>query len=149
MTTEPTRTSAPVEWIALTFPGPFLNPAVVEPLAELVRSGTVRLIDAAVVHKDAEGQVTATEVQDEEGVSFDVVDGDVLELLSDDDLVGVAAGIERDTTTLVLVWESVWAAALAGAVERAGGTVLAHDRIPRADVGRALASAAARPAVDA
>jgi hypothetical protein len=70
--------------------------------------------------------------------AFEAVDGEVLELLSDDDLLVVAEGLEDDSTTLVLVWESRWAAAFAEAAHRAGGTVLAHDRVPRTDVERAV-----------
>jgi hypothetical protein len=131
----------PVEWVALTFPGSTLDPAVVSPIADLVGAGSVRVLDAAVVHKDADGAVTGAELEDE-GVqvtaAFDAVDGEILELLSDDDLLAVAERLEDDSTTLVLVWENRWATAFAEAVRRAGGTVLAHDRVPRTDVERAV-----------
>jgi hypothetical protein len=131
----------PVEWVALTFPGSTLDPAVVSPIADLVGAGSVRVLDAAVVHKDADGAVTGAELEDE-GVqvtaAFDAVDGEILELLSDDDLLAVAERLEDDSTTLVLVWENRWATAFAEAVRRAGGTVLAHDRVPRNDVERAV-----------
>ena len=128
---------APVEWVALTFPGPKLPPAVAAPLADLVRRGTVRILDAAVVHKDVDGEVTGTELEDEGDVGFDDVDGEVLELLSHDDLLGIAERLDYDTTTLVMVWENLWATAFADAVRESGGTLLAHDRIPAADVVRA------------
>ena len=41
---------APVEWVAITFPGTTLGAGVAAPLAELVDAKTVRLLDAAVVH---------------------------------------------------------------------------------------------------
>ena len=131
----------PVEWVALTFPGSTLDPAVVSPIADLVGAGGVRVLDAAVVHKDADGAVTGAELEDE-GVqvtaAFDAVDGEILELLSDADLLAVAERLEDDSTTLVLVWENLWATAFAEAVRRAGGTVLAHNRVPRTDVERAV-----------
>ena len=110
----------PVEWVAIEFDGDRLAPAVVGPLAELVDAGTVRLLDAAVVHKDAGGAVRGAELT-EAGVDFDAVDGDVLELLSDDDLDGIAAELTPGSTTLVLVWESLWASRFAGAVRAASG----------------------------
>jgi hypothetical protein len=131
----------PVEWAALTFPGSTLDPAVVSPIADLVGTGSVRVLDAAVVHKDANGAVTGAELEDEGGqvtAAFDAVDGEVLELLSDADLLAVAERLEDDSTTLVLVWENLWATAFAEAVRRAGGTVLAHDRVARTDVERAV-----------
>jgi hypothetical protein len=131
----------PVEWVAVTFPGQELDAAVVTPLAELVDAGTVRLLDAAVVHKDADGGVVGTELEDEQGLSFDAVDGEVLELLSTEDLLSIAERLEYDTTTLVLLWENRWAEPFAEAVRRAHGTVLAHDRVPRENLVRALEAA--------
>jgi hypothetical protein len=133
--------AGPVEWITITFPGVTLNPAVVPPLADLVGSGTVRVLDGVVVHKDAQGGITGTELEDEGIGAFDQLDGDVLELLSTDDLLGIAADLEPDSTTLVLVWENVWASSFARAVGSAGGRLSAHDRIPAADVVRALGGA--------
>ena len=40
----------------------------------------------------------------------------MLELLSHDDLLSIAGASENDTTTLVLVWENLWAADFAQAV---------------------------------
>jgi hypothetical protein len=133
------RPTCPVEWIALAFPGPALNTAIVPVLAQLVDAGTVRLIDAAVLHKGADGVVSGAELEDEAGAAFGAVDGDVLELLNDDDLAEIAATLEPDTTTLVLVWEDSWAVAFGDAVRRAGGALVAHDRVPWDNVDRALA----------
>jgi Family of unknown function (DUF6325) len=129
---------APVEWVALTFPGMTLASSVAAPLADLVRAGTVRILDAAVVHKDVDGTVTGTELEDEGVAGFDDVDGEVLELLSHDDLLGIAERLDYDTSTLVVIWENLWATAFADAVRGCGGTLLAHDRIPSEDVARAL-----------
>jgi hypothetical protein len=127
----------PVEWIAIAFPGPRLADALAPALAELVRSDTVRLIDAVVVHTSVDGVVTISELEDEEGAAFEVVDGEVLEVISDDGLAAVAADLEPDTTT----WENRWAAAFSETVAGMDGTLLAHDRLPRADVERALRAA--------
>lgn len=129
----------PVEWVALTFPGAVLDPRVVPPLKQVVDPGTVRLLDAAVLHKDPAGTVTAGEVQDEGVDAFDSVDGEVLELLSEDDLAAVAAALRPGTTTLVLVWENRWAAGFGEAIRGAGGELAAFDRVPRDRVEAALA----------
>src|SRR3712207_1955120 len=63
----PSTTMGPVEWIAIAFPGPRLADALAPALAELVRSGTVRLLDAVVVHASVDGTVTISELEDEEG----------------------------------------------------------------------------------
>ncbi len=133
----------PVEWVAITFPGKVLGSAVAAPIADLVDAKTVRLLDAAVVHKAADGTVTEGELADE-SAAFDDVDGEVLELVSHDDLLTIAEALQNDTTTLVLVWENLWASAFADAVRAHGGSVLAHDRVLAEDVARALTAANAQ-----
>ena len=86
--------TGPVEWVALSFPGAALGSGVAGPLADLVRAGTVRVLDAVVVHKAADGTVTEGEIADE-SAAFDDVDGDVLELLSHDDLRSIAERLEE------------------------------------------------------
>ncbi|HLM06849.1 MAG TPA: DUF6325 family protein [Blastococcus sp.] len=130
----------PVEWLAIAFPGPGLDPRIAPALATLVRSGTARLMDAVMVHRDVDGRVRIAEVED----GLEEVDGEVLELLSDEDLVGLAADLEPGTTALVLVWENLWAAGFASDVRRAGGILLAHDRVPHENLERALRAAAGR-----
>ena len=129
----------PVEWVAITFPGSVLDAAVATPIADLVEAKTVRLLDAAVVHKAADGTVTEGELA-EETSALDEVDGDVLELLSHDDLAAIAESLEDDTTTLVLVWENLWASGFADAVRAGGGRVLAYDRVLPGVVAGALAA---------
>jgi hypothetical protein len=143
---ETTPAVGPVEWVALTFPGAVLDPTVARPLADLTAAGTVRVLDAVVVHKAPDGTVTEGELDDEGAGAFDGVDGEVLELLSHDDLLSIAERLGPDTTTLVLIWENRWATGLAEAVRRQGGSVLAHDRVPPADVDRALRAVAAASA---
>ena len=137
----PSTTMGPVEWIAIAFPGPRLADALAPALAELVRSGTVRLLDAVVVHTSADGAVTITELEDEEGEAYEAVNGEILELTSEDDMAAVTAGLEPDTTTLVLVWENRWAAVFGDQVAGMYVPLLAHDRLPRAVVERALRAA--------
>src|SRR5690348_11947455 len=131
----------PVEWVAITFPGTTLGAGVAAPLAELVNAKTVRLLDAAVVHKAPDGTITEGELADET-TAFDAVDGDVLELLSHDDLEAIAESLENDTTTLVLVWENLWAGGFADAVRTHGGAVIGYDRVLPAAVANAVAASA-------
>jgi hypothetical protein len=102
------------------------------------------VLDAAVLHKARDGVVSGGELEDESGAAFAGVDGDVLELLSDEDLAQIAAALQPDTTTLVLLWENRWAAAFGDAVRQVHGTLVAHDRVPRENVDRALAAGATR-----
>ena len=131
--------AGPVEWVAITFPGSGLGPEVTAPLAGLVDTKTVRVLDAVVVRKEADGTISEMEI-DTGAPAFDRLDGEVLELLSHDDLLAIAGRLGDDTTTLVVVWENLWAAAFAVAVRDRGGSVIAHDRIAAADVAAAVAA---------
>lgn len=128
----------PVEWVAVVFPGATLDPRVVPPVKQLVDAGTVRLLDSAVVHKADDGTVTEAELDSEGLRDFDAVDGDVLELLSTDDLAAIGDGLAPGTTSLVLVWENLWASAFAAAIREAGGTVAASERVAPARAAAAL-----------
>ena len=139
--------AGPVEWVAITFPGPALGAGMAAPLSELVEARTVRVLDAVVVHKAADGTVTEGELADETS-AFDPVEGEVLELVSHADLRTIAERLANDTTTLVLVWENLWAAGFADAVRAHGGSIVAHDRVPADDVARALAVEVAAAPVD-
>ena len=97
------------------------------------------VLDAVVVRKAADGTISEVEIE-AEAPAFDRVDGEVLELLSHDDLLTIAGSFGDDTTTLVVVWENLWAAAFAEAVRDRGGIVVAHDRVPAADVAAAVAA---------
>ena len=54
--------AGPVEWVAITFPGSGLGPEVTAPLAGLVDTKTVRVLDAVVVRKAADGTISEGEI---------------------------------------------------------------------------------------
>ena len=56
-------TLGPIEWVEIGFPGSKLSRSVVLPLKKLVDSGTIRIIDLVVLHKDGDGIVTALELE--------------------------------------------------------------------------------------
>ncbi|ODU06411.1 MAG: hypothetical protein ABS81_04690 [Pseudonocardia sp. SCN 72-86] len=134
-------TRGPVEWIAIDFPGDVVDPAVVPEIARLVDAGTVRILDLLVVRRAAGGDIAVTELEDLDLPGLDAVDGDVLGLLGEDDLPLIAEELAPDSTALVVVWESLWAAELAAVVRGAGGVLLTHDRIPGSVVEAALVAA--------
>lgn len=133
----------PVEWVAIVFDGPTVDPAVVPALAGLVGSGTVRILDLLIVAKDAAGVVTATELGELDAdalAAFDTLDGDVLELLGELDVPVVGEELPPGSTALVVLWENLWATDFARAVRAAGGRLLTHDRIPAEVVEAAVAA---------
>ena len=123
----------PVEYMILAFPGNKFKGEIVPALAELVDSGTIRVIDLAFVIKDADGSVAMLEMGDldsEVYQAFDAITSDTLGLLNEEDLMAAGEELEPNSSAALLVWEDLWAAPFAAAVKKAGGVLLAHDRIP-------------------
>ena len=84
----------PVEYVIIGFPGNQFKGEIIPALADLVESGTVRILDLVFVMKDAEGNITTAEYEDLPGM--DDLDGDADGLFNEDDLLdrGGAAGTE-------------------------------------------------------
>ncbi|HEV7763233.1 MAG TPA: DUF6325 family protein [Acidimicrobiales bacterium] len=139
---EPVPTG-PVEMALIGFPGNRFDGSIIPALAELVDTGTVRVIDLVVVKKDADGNVTAAELSqldDDEAATFEALDGEIGELFSDEDLAAAGEQLPPDSAAALLLWENSWATRLAAEVAGAGGVLLLHDRVPADAVRDALAA---------
>jgi uncharacterized membrane protein len=126
----------PVEYMVIAFPGNQFNGEVAPALRELVDSGTINLLDLAFVHKDAEGEVTSLEVEqepDEVFQSFEQLTAGEGGIISDADLREIGESLDPDSSAAVVVWEDLWAARFVEAARNAGGVLVDLERIP-ADV---------------
>ena len=122
----------PVEYLLISFPGNQFKGEVAPAIANLVESGTIRILDLTFIIKDADG-TTATFEYDElpEAAGFVDIDGEADGLFSDEDLEIAAASLEPNSSALFIVWEDVWATELATAIRGAGGQIVGGERIPR------------------
>ncbi len=130
----------PVDVAVILFEGNKFNGDVAPALAELNDSGTVRIIDFAFVRKEADGSASVVEAGDAEVAEQFDIHGTPFDLLSEDDLLGVADQLEAGSSALVIVWENSWAARLAAAVRASDGRLISQDRIPREIVLEAIAA---------
>ena len=138
------RPVGPVDIAVFAFDQPTFNGAVAEAIVDLVRAGIVRLLDAVMVYKDAEGTVTLAEITDIDGDGIpDLValQGDLPGLIGEDDATSVIAEMPNDAALLMLAWENTWAIRVGQAIRANGGQVVAVERIPAADVEAVLAAA--------
>jgi hypothetical protein len=123
----------PVDYIVVEFPAgasSFTGEMAKELLA-LVDSGTVRVIDALILTKNADGSVEATELADiDELGPLQAVEAQLAELLAAEDVENLAAAMDPGSTAGVLIWENLWAAPFASAARRSGGQLIADGRIP-------------------
>jgi hypothetical protein len=123
----------PIDYLVVEFPAGQSNftGEMAEELATLSDRGIIKVLDLLIIHKDADGEFEAFEVDDREGVDeLRGLETEVAEILAAEDVAHLAAAMENDSTAGVLVWENRWAAPFASAARRAGGQLIASGRIP-------------------
>ena len=130
-----------VEYAVIAFPGNNFKGEIIPAIQDLVDRGLVRILDLVVVKKDGEGNVEAVELSalsHEERSPFDGLAHEVDGLFNTDDIEDIAADLPLETTAGLIVWENVWSARFAEAVQNADGILLANERIPASVVKAAL-----------
>jgi hypothetical protein len=123
----------PVDWIVVEFPGSKFNGQIAPALRDLVERDLIRVLDLLVLKKDADGTLEAFELSDLEHGEIGELrtyESELAMLLSEEDVISLAAAIEPGSSAAVLVWENSWAAPFASAVRRSGGQLVASGRIP-------------------
>jgi len=140
----------PVQLIVLGFDHPQFHGDVIAELERLRESGTVRVIDALAVHKDADGGIEVAHlsnltredaielgtmigalvglgIQGEEGIEAGALVGaqvaaqDGVHAFSDEEAWDVLAEIPNDSAAALVLLEHHWAVPLRDAVARASG----------------------------
>ena len=161
----------PVQLIVLGFRSPDFHGEIIAELERLKESGTVGVIDALAVYKDADGEVEVMHLSNlstdeavelgskvgaliglgfegEPGLEAGAVAGaeaaaDGVSVFSDDDAWDVLAEIPNDSAAALLLIEHQWAVPLRDAVARAGGFRVSDGFISPLDlIGIGLVSAA-------
>ena len=123
----------PVDYIVVEFPGNKFNGDIAPALGDLVDRDLVRVLDLVFVTKDADGAIEGFELGDiDEGIAGEIekLEIDIAHVLSEDDVISLAAAMEPGSSAALLVWENKWAAPFASAVRHSGGQLVASGRIP-------------------
>ena len=134
----------PVEYLVVEFPGNQFNGDVVPALKELTRNGTIHIIDLIFVKKDKDGNVKSFELSNlsaAEAAAFNDLDGEIDDLLNEEDILLAAEKLRPNSAGALLVFEHTWAIRLRDAVVNSGGRLVENDRIPAAVVDAAFAAA--------
>ena len=139
----------PVQLIVLGFEHPDFHGEIIAELERLNESGTVRVIDALAVHKDADGEIEVAHlstlskdeaieigskvgaliglgIEGEEGMYAGAEAGaaaaaDGISAFSDEDAWDVIEEIPNDSAAALILLEHQWAVPLRDAIARAGG----------------------------
>ena len=78
---------------------------------------------------------------DAEGGAWELITGSGEGVLTQDDFDTVGAILKPGAAAVIIMYENTWAGPFAAAMLRAGGQVVAFDRIPVADVVAAIEAA--------
>jgi len=152
----------PVQLFVLGFDHPDFHGRIIDELERLKESGTIRVIDALAVHKDADGDVEVANlsnltmeeaieigsvvgalvglgIEGEEGMEIGAVLGaeagaEGLEVFTDEDAWDVIEEIPNDSAAALILIEHHWAVGLREAVASAGGMRLAQGFIDPIDL---------------
>ena len=131
----------PVDFLFVVFPQPNFTGELADELRYLSDSGQITVLDLIFIYKDAEGNVTAVELDemdDEAADPFTAAANELEEILVEEDIINFGAQMPNDSAAGLLVFENTWAAHFIGAMQNAGGEVVLSGRIPAADVAAAL-----------
>ncbi len=138
----------PIQYIVLGFPGSKFKGEIIPALGDLVKGGTIRVMDLAFIKKGVDGSVLIMELEDladDEAAPFGAFEKQIGDLLNEEDLLAAAAALEPGSSAAALIWENVWARKFADAVRGADGMLMAWDHIPFEAV-QAVMAAAKKPA---
>jgi uncharacterized protein YuzE len=137
---------APVDYIAVAFPGNKFSGAILPEIKKLVDAGTIRVLDLVIITKDEEGNVAAIEASEaspELAASLAALGVEGKNLLGQDDFEDIGEALEPNSTCGLMVWENVWAADFAKSLRDADGILLGQGRIPAAFLEELLAEGVA------
>jgi hypothetical protein len=131
-----------VEYLIVSIPDVDAAAGVAEAIGRLVGQGAIRVLDLVVIETAAKGEVTVIEAETIPSMAALVETVESAgEMLSERDLLLASTALVPGTAAVVTVVEDQWAEQLSDAAKRAGGRVIAGERIPRLQVERALAHA--------
>lgn len=131
--TEEHEVFGPIDFVLLEFPGERLTGDAGAALLDLVDRGTIRIWDALVITKAADGTVSGLEIADlaaDHLGSFAVFAGARSGLVDDDDVAEAAVALEPGTVAALIVFENTWAVPFITAALASGGHLVASARIP-------------------
>lgn len=121
-------TLGPLEYLVVGFEGNRFSGQILPELRAAREKGIIRVVDLIVFKKDEDGNITTMELSDlseEEARQFAPLAGDILGLLTPEDIGQVASDIPNNCSAGVLVFEHTWAIGLKEAIKNAGGIPVA------------------------
>lgn len=105
--------------------------SALQALADLTKTGVVRLIDLVAVEKTEDGDVTVLEIADHiDEYGFEEFDADAVGLTGEEDIAELAESLAPGTSAVIVALEQTYARDLAEKLAAGGGELLRYERIP-------------------
>ena len=121
-------TLGPLEYLVVGFEGNRFTGEILPELRAAQEKGIIRVVDLFFLKKDESGNITAMEISDlsgEEAEQLSPLAGDLLSLLSTEDIEQVGRDIPNNSSAALLLFEHTWAIGLKEAIKHAGGIAVA------------------------
>jgi hypothetical protein len=137
----------PLEILVIASADTVLNDAITRALASAVECGSLHVVDAAVIIKDACGKITIRELAEPENKEL-AVSGAVHTagaLLSVEEIERISAQVASSSSAIVMVVEHISTPHLENTILAGNGWVRVHERVSPAVALAALRGGAARP----
>jgi uncharacterized membrane protein len=137
---------APIEVLVISFPGNKFSGEIIPEIERLVNNDTITVVDGILVTKDADGEITFTEFEELGGNPEAAALANLLDqieaLISDEDIMELAATLAPNSSEAILVFEHTWARPLRDAIVNSGGLLENNFRVPGMVVEELLAELA-------
>jgi hypothetical protein len=137
---EVNRPRGPVELIVVALTAE-PDGSIASAIAAKVEAGIIKILDLLYIRLSEDGELIVVEA-DDIGGELEVFgfEANLPGLIGEEDARAVGETLPPGTAVALLAWENVWAAEIAQAIRHAGGELLAHERVPAADVEAVLAA---------
>ena len=133
----------PVDVIVLAAGEPRFDGGVLAELERQAESGTIKVLDAMILLKDAAGQVYSLDLEDlppEQAAAVGFIETGTRGLFDSEDAAIFSEGMVPGSAVVALAIEHTWALALVNALWQAGVDVALNMRVPALVVDEAFAS---------
>jgi len=138
----------PIDFIVIELPDRVAAGAALPPFIDLVHGGLIRVWDFVLVRKDSEGtvvQVDLSNVDVHEQPALVAFASARSGLLDPAEIEEAGRLIAPGSSAALLVYENRWAEPVLSTIRRAGGRLLASERIPLDSLLAALDDLEAKP----
>jgi hypothetical protein len=138
-------TLGPVELVVLGFPGSRFSGEIRPRIEDLVDRNIVNIVDALLITKSDQGEVTYFEMDEIQDVDPDLralhaCFSEELDLISEEDGEVFAEELAPGSSALAIAFEHTWMRPVRDAVVNSGGVLIADVQIPADVVDEVLAA---------